>query len=114
MASSHHQRRRRAEIHTNIEKRVSDPMLSIGLAVDSVQIRDMDTDNSFRISLLPDCATSAAGEQNEGQHIPQISYLLLKYGVSMQFYHELSMECDELPRSYLVIMTVICIVLQYS
>lgn len=92
-------------------------MSTIGLAVDSVQIRDMNTDNSFSMGILPASDTglhSAMDEQNEEQHIPQICYLLLKYGVSMQFYHEFSMECDGAPRSYLVIMTVICSILSPS
>ena len=49
----------------------------------------------------------------EGLHIPEICYLLLKYGVSLKFYHELAMECKELPRSYKVYIHIsyICIYL---
>ena len=79
--------------------------------MESVQINDINTDNlSFSISILPDTGSDPAvghGEQNEGQHIPQICYLLLKHGASAKFYHELSMEFSELPQSYLVIMTTV-------
>ena len=30
--------------------------------------------------------------------IPEICYVLIKYGVSLKFYHKLAMECTELPR----------------
>lgn len=35
-------------------------------------------------------------------YVPQVAYLLLKYGVSIDFYHELSMVFDALPKSYKV------------
>jgi len=34
--------------------------------------------------------------------IPNVAYLLLKYGASIEFYHELTMVFDNLPKSYKV------------
>ena len=39
---------------------------------------------------------------NSEEAIKQVQYLLMKHGVSTEFYHELSMIFPELPRSYKV------------
>ena len=71
-----------------------------------VQLRDLNDNSSFNITLAPPTGIEIASEEDEepGTHIPEICYLLLKYGVSMKFYHELSMECTELPRSHKVMI----------
>ena len=105
--SNRHQRRRKAEIRNDIEKNISDPLLSIGLTVETVTLKEINTNNSFQISISNNVQQQPKGEViKEGVHIPEICYLLLKYGVSFKCYHELAMECTELPRSYKVYIRV--------
>ena len=84
-------------------KSMSDPLFSIGLMVESVKLRDVTNNTWLNLRVAPPEITEQ-DEVDEGTHIPEICYLLLNYGVSMKFYHELSMECSELPRSYKVII----------
>lgn len=48
------------------------------------------------------------GHQQD-QHIDTLTYLLIKHGVSMEFYHEISMQFKDLPRSYKVNSKIIMI-----
>ena len=41
-------------------------------------------------------------EEHEKQMIEHLTYLFLKHGVSMEFYHQVSMRFKDLPRSYKV------------
>ena len=43
--------RRKAEIHNGIKKYVSDPLFSIGLTVETAQLKDINTDYSFQIRI---------------------------------------------------------------
>ena len=83
--SSRHQRRRKAEIRNDIQKYVSDPLFSIGLTVETVQLKDINTNNSFQIRVSNNASQQeSTGEViEEGAHIPEICYLLLKYGVAI-------------------------------
>ena len=86
--SSRHQRRRKAEIRNHIQKYVSDPVFSIGLTVETVQLKGITNNKSFEINV------SNSGEPHqeptggavEGYHIPEICYLLLKYEVPIKIY----------------------------
>jgi len=83
---------------------MSDPLFSIGLTVETVQLKDITNNRSFeiKVSNSGEPHQEPTGGAEEGSHIPEICYLLLKYGVSIKFYHELAMECRELPRAYKV------------
>lgn len=68
-----------------------------------MKLRDVTNNTSLDLRVAPPEIAEQDEEPDEENNIPEICYLLLKYGVSMKFYHELSMECSELPRSYKVI-----------
>ena len=69
-----------------------------------MRIRDTSDDSAFDVTMFDAEKEPEVNEENKESHVPQICYLLLKYGVSTKFYHELSMEISELPRSHLVII----------
>ena len=69
-----------------------------------MQIRVTSDDNAFSVTMLDAEQEPGVNEENKESRVPQICYLPLKYGVSTTFYHELSMETSELPRSHLLII----------
>jgi len=75
----------------------------IGLAPVSLALRSTDSsDEPFTIMLDGSKCTKDSHNDQHHDVIPSLAYLLLKYGVSQKFYHELSMSIPELPRSYKV------------
>ena len=54
-------------------------------------------DLQLMIADMKQCET-----EKDSDDVPNVAYLLLKYGVSIEFYHELTMVFDNLPRSYKV------------
>lgn len=57
--------------------------------------------NAVNLQLTPADMRQCETEKDDG--IPNVAYLLLKYGASIEFYHELTMIFDNLPRSYKVV-----------
>ena len=56
----------------------------------------------YDTSPLPSNTTDSVAEAAEGHGSQEILYLLDRFGVSDEFYHELTMLYPELPRSYLI------------
>ena len=76
----------------------------IGLAPVSLELRSTDRSDDESFTIMLDGSKCTKNSHNDQHHdaIPSLAYLLLKYGVSQKFYHELSMSIPELPRSYKV------------
>ena len=91
--------RRRNEIKEHIFGLTSS-YSTIGLQVISVQL-ETSCGNAVNLQLMP-AADVRQCETEKDDEIPNVAYLLLKYGVSIEFYHELTMIFDNLPRSYKV------------
>ena len=75
------QRRRKAHIRdafTDI------PLSQMGLALTSVQL---ETESHEKVEIILQPQTSDATENED--HIPDVVYLMLKHGVSSNFYNEL-------------------------
>jgi len=69
------------------------PLAEIGLYVKSLELS---TEEQYNPVVVVD-------EENidvDQNHIATLTYYLLKHGVSMEFYHEISMLFKDLPRSY--------------
>lgn len=67
-----------------------------------MQLKDINSNESFSVR-IGDIETESTTNNEGNDHIPEICYLLLNYGVSTKFYHELAMECKKLPRLHQVI-----------
>ena len=62
-----------------------------GLELASVQLRTLGFHDTVNLQIEPEKEPSRASHvQEDKENIPQISQLMLQYGVSYQFYHELS------------------------
>ena len=57
--------------------------------------------NTVNLQLMPDDMKLCETKKDDGV-IPNVAYLLLKHGASIEFYHELTMVFDNLPKSYKV------------
>ena len=63
--------------------------------MESVHLTTEEPASSVKVKV--DC--DDVSEEHEKQMIEHLTYLLLKHGVSMKFYHEVSMRLKDLPRS---------------
>lgn len=75
------------------------PLTTVGLNVSSIQLQTT-SNNVVNLQLIP--KKRAESDHGNDDYVPNIAYLLMRYGVSMEFYHELSMVVDDLPRSHKV------------
>jgi len=66
------------------------------LFIKSVELTSEEPTDAFNLQV--DQENSSENEE----HIEALTYLLLKHGVSMEFYHKISMRFKDLPRSYKV------------
>ena len=89
------QRRRKVQIKYALNNM---PFKEMGLALRTVQLESA-SHRKVEIKLHPQ--TSDKTEISE-DHTPDIVYLMLKHGVSFQFYHELCERFGDLPRAYKV------------
>ena len=76
-----------------------------------MQLRTTGSHETVNLHIEPAGNQPPVSEENkeDKENIPQISQLMLQYGVSYQFYHELSSIIKELPRSYKVASYCSCI-----
>ena len=84
--------RRRTQIKEDVQMCLGTPLAEIGFYV------ELSTEEQYDPIITVDQQTTS--EQHE--HIAAIPYYLLKHGVSVEFYHEISMIFKDLPRSYRV------------
>ena len=75
--SSCHQRHRKAEIHNDIQKYVSNPLFSIGLTVETVQLKDINTNNLFKIRV----SNSAPQPEPTGEVTKEGAYILFAFKI---------------------------------
>jgi len=80
----------------------SAPLLVTGLQVVSVELRTAGG-HHINLQLIPRSKKRIFNTNiQDNSYIPNVAYLLLKYGVSYEFYHELTMLFKNLPRTYRV------------
>ena len=88
-------------IRTQLVK-FSAPLLDTGLQVVSVELRTTGGQH-VNLQLTPRYKKRIFNKNvQDNTLIPNVSYLLLKYGVSYEFYHEIAMLFKNLPRTYRV------------
>jgi len=93
--------RRLKIIRTQLAK-FSAPLLETGLQVVSVELRTTGGQH-VNLQLTPRYKKRIFNKNvQDNTLIPNVSYLLLKYGVSYEFYHEIAMLFKNLPRTYRV------------
>ena len=74
------------------------PLCATGLQLISIQPQTTNN-NTVNLQLMP---AQCSDMDKDSPCVHNIAYLMLRYGVSMEFYHELSMIADGLPKSYKV------------
>ena len=72
----------------------------MGLTIKSVQL-ETDSHKQVNIQMIPPTQSENSGDDND-EYIPDILHLMLKHGVSLNFYHELCTRFGDLPRAYKV------------
>lgn len=102
MIGSRQQCRRRELIKEKIINFAA-PLQTSGLQVVSVQLQTH-SKKLVHLQLVPGEKPQLSNMDQNSELIPNIAYLLLRYGVSMECYHELSMVVDGLPKSYKVMI----------
>lgn len=94
--------RRRKEIGRAILEYTS-PLSTIGIQVASVNLVQTTTKSIIPLQLFPNIRVLKEKEtRNDSNIIPQVSQLLLRYGVSEECYHEITQVIGG-PKSYKVI-----------
>jgi len=79
----------------------SAPLLATGLQLVSIELKTT-SGRHFILELTPKPRVCSTRLSQDNKFVPNVAYLLLKYGVSFEFYHELTMLFKNLPRSYRV------------
>ena len=75
-----------------------------GLTITSIQL-ETESHTQVHIQMNPQTAQSRTVENNDDspdEYIPDILYLMLKHGVSFNFYQELCARFGDLPRAHKV------------
>lgn len=94
------QQRNKAKIKDSLIDHCKDLPQS-GLELESIQLRNTESQEIINIQVLqPD--PKEPSKINATEKIPYISQLMLQFGVSYEFYHELSSLINELPRTHKV------------
>ena len=106
--SKRQQRRRKATLKTSITNCLNSCKAANGLKTVSVTLKTKD-DHKINLECMNGSSEDKENQSSitdvEGvcyQSPKSILYLLMKYGVSMEFYHELSMMFKSMPRTYQV------------
>ena len=100
---SKQEKRKQLQICNDVKERLSIPLTSIGLTVDSIKLKSLITAEIINLQISsPDESSQSPQLQHTNDHIPEICYLLTKYNVSISFYHELTQCIKQLPRSHKV------------
>jgi len=86
--------RRHSQIKDDVETILGPPLAAIGLYVKSLKLSTEEQD--------PVIVVDEENIDMEHHHIATLTYYILRHGVSMEFYHEMSMLFKDLPRSYKV------------
>ena len=95
------QRRRKAEIKKALTTACAG-LSNIGLSLTSVQLKTNSNEKlHLHIEPLQDI-TNTDTSKTDKEQIQQIMYLMLKHGVSFNFYHELCSIFKDLSRAYKV------------
>lgn len=93
------QRRRKLQIKEDISN-IATGISYTGLTITSIQF-ETESHMQVDIQMNPQTAQSRTDENND-EYIPDILYLMLKHGVSFNFYQELCARFGDLPRAYKV------------
>jgi len=104
--SDRQQRRRKVEIKHALGT-ICSGLTNTGLSLTSIQLETAESHQKINIDMQPpQCSTdSNDNDSNTDDLIPDMAYLMLKYGVSFECYHELCARFKDLPRAYKVSLT---------
>lgn len=96
------QRRRKSQIKDALNTTCAG-LSNIGLSLTSIQLEVINENHTIDIPVnnLHNSVDNNDSNEAEGQ-VRDITYLMLKHGVSFAFYHELCARFKDLPRSYKV------------
>ena len=101
--SSRQQRQRKLQIKQNSAQFLEEHLREIGLKPHSLSL---ETTNGSLLQLSlsdsPTVSSNTTACHSDRDVTKNLLYVLMKYGVSMECYHELSKEFPCLPKSYLV------------
>ena len=97
------QARRKVAQVTNLSKQALWFAHSFGLEPEFVQFRKVASQSPLTVQLSnPSESTTPQPTQDDHDRIHQVLYLLDKFAISDEVYHELTMLCSDLPASYRV------------
>lgn len=102
--SDRQKRRRKVEMKDTLST-VCSGMTDIGLTLTSVQLETTESHETVNIPVQPPRCSSDSNDNDDSNNdnfIPDMAYLMLKYGVSFEYYHELCARFKDLPRAYKV------------
>lgn len=98
---SRQQQRNRVKISNSLKDHCQD-LPNSGLELASIQLRTTGSQDTIQIDIVQPAKEGKKVSKELDDKIPQISNLMLQYGISYEFYHELSSIAKELPRTYKV------------
>ena len=75
------------------------PLVEADLKATGLQLENMQTREKINIRLSNNFEIPVEKSTESDEQIPSVAYLQLKYGLSKECYHELTMLSKELPRS---------------
>ena len=75
---------------------------SYGLELTCLKGVDTEHGNSYTVDLTNEPSATPNTDKEEDEKLEQVLYLLDKFCASDELYHELTMICDDLPKSYLI------------
>jgi len=90
--------RKLGAIRDDLQYYFGPPLAGIGLFIESVNLTTEEPLDPIKVKVDYD----DGHKEHEEHMIEHLTYLLLKHGVSMEFYHEVAMRFKDLPRSYKV------------
>ena len=94
------QRRRKLQIKEDISS-IATGINYTGLTITSIQL-ETESHMQVDIQMNPQTAQSENNDDSPDKYIPDILYLMLKHGVSLNFYQELCARFGDLPRAHKV------------
>ena len=95
------QRRQKGKIRDALNSTCS-RLNNIGLALKSVELGTTSRETVHLQIAEEEHLENNDHHSNEGDQIKDITYLMLRHGVSLNFYHELAARFKDLPRAYKV------------
>ena len=94
------QRRHKGKIRDALYKTCSG-LNNIGLSLKAVELETTSREK-VHLQIATEDLENNDCHSNEGDQIKDIAYMMLRHGVSSNFYHELAARFKELPRAYKV------------